>query len=91
MNIVFCTDIVYALSGVDVTTITKANAFAEIPGNRVWIVVSGNPRSLVHRLKNVSVIDLSVRYYTKDSKGFPAALLDMYKTRKVHKRKLEIF
>lgn len=91
MNIVFCTDIVYELSGVDVTTITKANAFAEIPGNRVWIVVSGNPRSLVHRLKNVSVIDLSVRYYTKDSKGFPAALWDLYKTRKVHKRKLEMF
>lgn len=91
MNIVFCTDIVYELSGVDVTTITKANAFSEIPGNRVWIVVSGNPRSLVHRLKNVSVIDLSVRYYTKDSKGFSAALWDIYKTRKVHKRKLEEF
>lgn len=91
MNIVYCTDIVYELSGVDVTTITKANALAEIPGNRVWIVVSGNPKSLTHRLKKVSVIEVNVQYYTKDSKGLHAALWDIYKMRKVHKQRLETF
>lgn len=89
MNIVYCTDIVYELSGVDVTTITKANALAEIPGNRVWIVVSGNPKSLMHRLKKVSVIEVNVRYYTRDSNGPLAALWDIYRKRKIHKRKLE--
>ncbi len=90
MNIVYCTDIVYELSGVDFTTITKANALAEIPGNRVWIVVSGNPKSLVHRLKRVSVIEVSVQYYTKDNQGLFAALWDIYKKRKIHKKRLEI-
>ena len=91
MNIVYCTDIVYELSGVDVTAITKANALAEIPGNRVWIVVSGNPQSLTHRLKKVSVIEVNVQYYTKDSKGLHVALWDIYKMRKVHKQRLEVF
>lgn len=91
MNIVYCTDIVYELSGVDVTTITKANALAEIPGNRVWIVVSGNPKSLMHRLKKVSVIEVNVRYYTKDNQGPLIALWDIYKNRKEHKRRLEGF
>ena len=90
MNIVYCTDIVYELSGVDVTTITKANALAEIPGNRVWIVVSGNSKSLVHRLKRVSVIEVSVQYYTKDNQGLFAALWDIYKKRKIHKMRLEV-
>lgn len=89
MNIVYCTDIVYELSGVDVTTITKANALAEISGNRVWIVVSGNPKSLMHRLKNVSVIEVNVRYYTKDNKGPLAALWDIFQRRRMHKRQLE--
>lgn len=90
MNIVYCTDVIYELSGVDVTTIAKANALAEIPGNRVWIVVSGNPKSLVHRLKKVSVIEVDVQYYTKDGNGVFAALWDMYQKRRIHKRKLEI-
>lgn len=91
MNIVYCTDIVYDISGVDVTTITKANALAEIPGNRVWIVISGNPKSLMHRLKKVSVIEVNVRYYTKDNQGVLTALWDIYKSRKKQKERLEIF
>ncbi len=89
MNIVYCTDIVYELSGVDVTTITKANALANIPGNRVWIVVSDNPRSLELQLRNVSVIKADVHYYTNDDKGPLAALWDIFQKRKIHQRQLE--
>lgn len=89
MNIVYCTDIVYELSGVDVTTITKANALANIPGNRVWIVVTDNPRSLELQLRNVSVIKADVHYYTNDDKGPLAALWDIFQKRKIHQRQLE--
>lgn len=91
MNIVYCTDIVYELSGIDVITITKANALAEIPDNHVWIVVAGNPRSLVNRLKRVSVIELPVNYYTQDQKGVLNAIWDIFQKRKLHKQKLSDF
>ena len=91
MNIVYCTDIVYELSGIDVITIIKANALAEIPGNRVWIIVAGNPHSLMHRLKNVSVIELPIDYYTQDEKGMWAAIWDINQKRKKHKQLLTAF
>lgn len=91
MNIVYCIDAVYSLSGTDIVTIAKANALAEIPGNRVWVVTAGNPRSLMHRLKNVSVTDLGVRYYEHDHEGLVRAIIDLQKTRKLHKQKLTEF
>ena len=91
MNIVYCIDAVYNLSGTDIVTIAKANALASIPGNRVWVITAGNPRSLMYRLKNVSVTDLSIRYYEHDSKGLLHAIIDLQKTRKLHKQKLTEF
>ena len=49
MNIVYCIDATYNLSGTDIVTITKANALAAIPGNRVWVVSAGNPHSLQYQ------------------------------------------
>ena len=91
MKIVYCTDIVYELSGIDVITITKANALAEVPGNHVWIVVAGNPRSLMSRLKKVSLIELPVDYYTHDNKGMISAIWDIFQKRKLHKQRLADF
>lgn len=91
MNIVYCIDATYNLSGTDIVTITKANALAAIPGNRVWVVSAGNPHSLLHRLKQVSVTDLNVRYYQHDSEGLLTALIDIQKTRRIHKKKLAEF
>lgn len=91
MNIVYCIDAVYNLSGTDIITIAKANAFASIPGNRVWVITAGNPRSLMYRLKNVSMTDLGVRYYEHDSEGLFRAIIDLQKTRKLHKQKLTEF
>ena len=91
MNIVYCIDAVYNLSGTDIVTIAKANALASIPGNRVWVITAGNPRSLMYRLKNVSMTDLGVRYYEHDSEGLFRAIIDLQKTRKLHKQKLTEF
>ena len=90
MKIVYCTDIIYELSGIDVVTISKANALAEIPGNRVWIIVAGNPRSLESHLKQVSVIELPVNYYTQDGKGMLKSIWDIFQKRKLHKKKLAV-
>ena len=81
MNIVYCIDIVYELSGVDIITIAKANALAKIPGNRIWIVASGNTMSMEHQLRNVSVIEVDVQYYSSDDKGLLSALWDIYQKR----------
>ena len=40
MKIVYCTDSVCILGGVEIVTIVKANALAKIAGNEVWIVVA---------------------------------------------------
>lgn len=90
MKIVYCTDIIYELSGIDVVTISKANALAAIPGNRVWMVVAGNPCSLESRLKRVSVIELLVNYYTQDGKGMLKSIWDIFQKRKLHKQKLTV-
>ena len=38
MKIVYCTDSLNIVGGVPAVTVRKANAFAEIPGNKVWII-----------------------------------------------------
>lgn len=90
MKIVYCTDTISRLGGIEVVTIAKANALAEIPGNKVWIVVANNEKSSMKRLKKASVLDLAVRYYENDSKGgYWHALRDYLKKRAIHKQRLE--
>ena len=91
MNIVYCIDAAYNLSGTDIVSIAKANALAAIPGNKVWIVSAGNPRSLLKRLKQVSVTDLNVRYYQHDDEGLIVSIIDLLKTKRIHKKRLENF
>ncbi len=91
MNIVYCIDVAYNLSGTDIVSIAKANALAAIPGNKVWIVSAGNPRSLLKRLKQVSVTDLNVRYYQHDDEGLIVSIIDLLKTKRIHKKRLENF
>ena len=91
MRFVYGTDTVYRLSGMDIVTMTKAEALAEIPGNQVWVVAASNPHSLVHRLKKASMIDLNIPYYEHDSEGPLRAILDLQEKRKLHKQKLTEF
>lgn len=89
MKIVYCTNTIYQMGGIEMITIVKANALAKIPGNQVWIVVADNKYSVMTRLKNVSVMDLAVHYYEEDHRGYWHAIMDLLKKRKIHHERLE--
>lgn len=91
MKIVYCLDSIYQLSGMDIVTMTKAEALAMIPGNQVWVVAASNPRSLVHRMKHASMIDLNIHYYEHDNEGLLRSIIDLQKKRKQHRQKLNEF
>ena len=89
MKIVYCTDKIYKMGGLEIITIIKANALAEIPGNQVWIALADNRYSAITRLKKVSVLDLAVRYFEEDTRSYLHALIDLRKKRKYHRQRLE--
>lgn len=90
MKIAYCTDTIDRLGGIEVVTLAKANALAELPGNQVWIIVANNERSSMTRHSKANVLDLSVRYYENDSKGgYWHALRDYLRKRKIHRQRLE--
>ena len=89
MKIVYCTNRIYKMGGLEIITIVKANALAEIPGNQVWIALADNSYSTIKRLKKVSVLDLAVHYYAEDNQGYWHAIMDLQKKRKYHRLRLE--
>ena len=89
MKIVYCTDKIYKMGGLEIITIVKANALAEIPGNQVWIALADNRYSAIVRLKKVSVFDLAVRYYEEDDRSYWHAMMDLRRKRKYHRQRLE--
>ena len=89
MKIVYCTDSIYQLGGIELVTIAKANALAAIPGNQVWIALADNRFSAITRLKKVSIVDLAVHYYEHDGKGYWHDLKDLWEKRKQHRMRLE--
>lgn len=90
MKIAYCTDTIDRLGGIEVVTLAKANALAELPGNQVWIIVANNTRSSMTRLYKAKVLDLAVRYYENDSQGgYWHALFDYLRKRKIHRQRLE--
>lgn len=89
MKIVYCTDIIYKMGGLEIITIIKANALAEIPGNQVWIALADNRYSAIVRLKKVSVLDLAVHYYEEDDRSYFHAIMDLRKKRRYHRERLE--
>lgn len=90
MKIVYCTDTICRLGGIEVVTLAKANALAELPGNQVWIVVANNKHSSMTCLCKAKVHDLAVHYYENDSKGgYWHALFDYMRKRKIHRQRLE--
>lgn len=89
MKIVYCTDSVYRMGGIELVTIAKANALAAIPGNQVWIALADNSYSAITRLSKVSVLDLAVHYYENDGKGYWLDMMDFWKKRRFHRQRLE--
>ena len=93
MNIVYCTDSVCFPGGIQRATIAKANALAEVRGNRVWIVVTDNqrPHPVLPISESVHLVDLGIKYYEDDWKSKWNVLDGLFFKRRKHKRALRKF
>lgn len=92
MKIVYCTDTICYPGGIQIVTITKANALADIEGNEVWIVVTDNKKPVIANVSNkVHVIDLSINYYEDDWKGLFYQVRGMIVKGRLHKNRLQTF
>lgn len=91
MKIVYCTDSICYLGGIQRITIAKANALAEIDGNEVWIVVTDNkrPTPVLPISEKVHLIDLDVNYYEDDWKSKLHVLKGIFVKRREHQHKLK--
>lgn len=90
MKIVYCTDSLNHLGGIQRVTTVKASALAGITGNQVYIVTAeGNGKSIFPLDSQVRVIDLGVRYYSDDWKSKWGLIKSTYTKRKEHKNKLK--
>ena len=89
MKIVYCTDSICYLGGIQRITIAKASALANIPGNEVWIVVTDNRKDIVLPINpKVHVVNLNINYFEDDWKGKLYVLKGIFYKRRLHKKKL---
>ena len=90
MKIVYCTDSLNHLGGIQRVTTVKASALAKMPGNQVYIITAeGQGQSLFPLDSRVKNIDLDVRYYSDDWKSKWSLIKSTYAKRKDHKKKLK--
>lgn len=89
MKIVYCVDSIYTQGGIQVVTIQKANALAEL-GHQVYIVVTDHKQNKASsRLSDkVQLINLEVNYYEDDWKGYIYVIKGVILKRRIHKKKL---
>lgn len=89
MRLVYCTDSICYLGGIQRITIAKASALANIPGNEVWIVVTDNRKDIVLPINpDVHIINLNVNYFEDDWKGKLYVLKGILYKRIIHKKRL---
>lgn len=90
MKIVYCTDSLNHLGGIQRVTTVKASALADIAGNEVYIITAeGEGKSIFPLSKRVKIIDLDVRYYSDDWKSRWILIKSTIEKRKKHKKKLK--
>lgn len=90
MRIVYCTDSIRYLGGIQRVTVTKANALAAIPGNEVWIVVTDNREGILATplSPHVRLVDLKVDYYADDQISKLHVLKGIFIKRRRHRKLL---
>lgn len=88
MRIVYCTDSMCYLGGIQNVTIAKANALAKVEGNEVWIVVADGKYPPLAPLYDVHFVNLDVNYCEDDWKGFFFVLKGFFVKRSIHKHRL---
>ncbi len=92
MKIVYCTDTICYPGGIQIVTITKANALADIDGNEVWIVVTDNKKNVITTVSDkVHIIDLDINYYEDDWKGLFYQIKGLVIKGPLHKKRLKSF
>ena len=86
MKIVYCTDSICYLGGIQNVTITKANGFAQM-GHQVWIIVTDNKYPPLHPIDpKVQVINLDINYFEDDWKSKFYVIKSILIKRKQHKK-----
>lgn len=90
MRIVYCMNAICYAGGMEMVTICKANALAEVAGNEVFIIVTDNQRDFrpTPLSPKVRVVDLQVNYYDDDWKSRWHFLKGMFVKRRTHKKRL---
>ena len=90
MRIVYCTDSIRYLGGIQRVTVTKANALAAIPGNEVWIVVTDNREGILATplSPHVKLVDLKIDYYADDQISKLHVLKGIFVKRRRHRKLL---
>ena len=88
MRIVYCLDSLGS-GGIEQITIVKANALAEIEGNRVWLLYTDLPMSGGFHIpsEKVHLMDLGIRYKDNHLK-FPWSLFRYKRDNRRHKEKV---
>lgn len=90
MKIVYCTDSICYLGGIQKVTIAKANALSKVEGNDVYIIVTDNKLSPIAKVDpKVQVLDLNINYFENDWKGKFYVIKSILIKRSLHKKKLE--
>lgn len=86
MKIVYCTDSICYLGGIQNVTITKANGLAQM-GHQVWIIVTDNKYPPLHSVDpKVQVINLDINYFEDDWKSKFYVIKSILIKRKKHKK-----
>ena len=91
MRITYCLNSISCVGGIEIVTIVKANALADIIGNEVFIVVTdcSNCENNISLLSpKVKLIDLSINYYADDWKSQWHVLKGIFIKRRLHKKRL---
>ncbi len=90
MKIVYCTNSVCDLGGIELVTLAKANALAKVDGNEVWVMVTERVTTPLMELKNVKVVELGVNYYEdRGYRGFLYSIMENFRRRRMHQKRLQ--
>lgn len=91
MKIVYCLNSVRHLGGIEMVTIKKANALADVEGNEVYVVVTDNHSGveIAPISPKVRIVDLDVNYYEDDWKSKWHVLKGIFVKRRLHKARLK--
>lgn len=90
MIIVYCLNSISYIGGIELVTITKANALSEIDGNEVYICVTDHKNNNVSRKlsQKVKLIDLDINYYSDDTLSCWNVYKGILIKRRKHRKKL---